>query len=50
MFGLLLVVRYLRESDSETVVECRHCGTAVESSADRCATCGREGIVTYEIE
>jgi len=43
MFGLLLVVRYLRESDSETVVECRHCGTAVESSADRCATCGRGG-------
>ncbi|WP_089816000.1 ATP-binding protein [Halomicrobium zhouii] len=50
MFGLLLLVRYLRENDSETVVECRHCGTGVDLSAGRCSTCGHDGIARDEIE
>lgn len=50
MFGLWLLVLQFRGSKSETVVECRHCGTSVELSSERCSTCGHDGIATYEIE
>ncbi|SFR97307.1 hypothetical protein SAMN05216559_1829 [Halomicrobium zhouii] len=50
MFGLWLLVRHFSGSDRETLVECRHCGTAVEPGADRCSACGHDGIATYEIE
>jgi len=49
MFGLLLLIRYLRESDSETVIECRHCGTTVDRCAEQCSTCGHDGIAKYGI-
>jgi primosomal protein N' len=32
-----------------TVVECRHCGTPLQSDADACGECGSGEIAHYEL-
>jgi len=32
-----------------TVVECRHCGTPLQSDADTCQECGSDEIARYEL-
>lgn len=40
----------LRRGRAATVViECRHCGTTVDSSQQACPTCGAAGFARYEI-
>ena len=35
---------------SETLYECRHCGTNVEMGVERCPTCSHDGISAYRFE
>lgn len=44
---LLTRVRALLGED--TVYECRHCGTTLESELDECPTCGDGTVARYEI-
>ncbi|ADJ16203.1 hypothetical protein [Halalkalicoccus jeotgali] len=39
---------YLGGTD-QTVSECRHCGTTVESKTERCPECDHETIVRYHV-
>jgi len=34
----------------DVVYECRHCGKTLESEPGECPTCGKDAVVTYEIE
>lgn len=36
--------------DTDTVAECRHCGTSVEATVEECPSCDREAIVQYDLE
>jgi ABC-type ATPase with predicted acetyltransferase domain len=39
-----------RERESVEVVECRHCGTTLESrAAEECPTCGSDEIACYSV-
>jgi rubrerythrin len=45
-----VIARVFRESESVEVVECRHCGTTVESRAvEECPTCGSNEIAHYSL-
>jgi len=46
----LLASLVTRVGTGTVVAECRRCGTAVDRDTARCATCGSEDIVRYEIE
>jgi rubrerythrin len=42
--------RVFWESESTEVVECRHCGTTLESRAvEQCPTCGSDEIACYSL-
>ena len=43
------VRRMLREPDT-VVLECRHCGTTLESATDTCPVCDADAVVRYVIE
>lgn len=32
-----------------TIVECRHCGTPLQSDAEACEECGSDEIARYEL-
>lgn len=38
-----------RDRSPVVVIECRRCGTSVDSEAEPCAACGSEHTVRYEI-
>jgi ribosomal protein L37E len=38
-----------RSGGSETVVECRRCGTSLDANAETCEECGSDEIVAYEL-
>jgi rubrerythrin len=47
-----VLARVFRESESAAVevVECRHCGTTLESAAvEECPTCGSDEIACYSL-
>lgn len=51
MAPLKPLFRRLFESDSERVVlECRDCGTSVETDEEPCPSCGSDNIVTHRLE
>lgn len=35
---------------SETLHECRHCGTAVEADVEACPACLHDGIAVYRLD
>jgi predicted Zn-ribbon and HTH transcriptional regulator len=43
------VKRVLRQSGRELVVECRHCGSNVDSAADSCPVCDSTETAQYDI-
>jgi len=44
------VVRLLPpERTLESLTECRHCGTNLDATADRCPACGRSEISSYDL-
>lgn len=49
MFHPLQRAKNRLQSDYVLVVECRRCGTPVESEAQPCTCCGSESIARYEI-
>jgi predicted Zn-ribbon and HTH transcriptional regulator len=49
MIMIETVKRMLRQSDRELVVECRHCGSNVDPTADSCPVCDSTEIAQYEI-
>jgi rubrerythrin len=50
MIRVLACVFRERESAEVEVVECRHCGTTLESAAvEECPTCGSDEIACYSL-
>jgi rubrerythrin len=45
--GLLEVIRGPEGGGSDSVYECRNCGTTVSSETDECPVCGSSEIATY---
>ncbi|SEW10599.1 hypothetical protein [Halobacterium jilantaiense] len=37
------------QSETTTVVECRHCGTPLQADAESCQECGSSEIARYEL-
>ncbi|CQH65376.1 small CPxCG-related zinc finger protein (plasmid) [Halobacterium hubeiense] len=45
-----LLTRLFGRPDTASIVECRRCGTTLESGdVDRCSECGSSEIVTYRL-
>jgi rubrerythrin len=45
-----VIARVFGESESTDVIECRHCGTTMESAAvEECPTCGSDEIACYSL-
>ena len=49
MSALRRLKRVLSVQNATTVVECRHCGTPLQTDADACGECGSGEIARYEI-
>jgi rubrerythrin len=49
MIMIETVKRMLGQLNRELVVECRHCGSNVDSAADSCPVCDSTEIAQYEI-
>jgi|AntRauTorcE11898_2_1112593.scaffolds.fasta_scaffold01313_3 ribosomal protein L37E len=49
MFHPLQRAKNRFQPDYVLVVECRRCGTPVESETQSCSCCGSESIARYEI-
>ena len=46
---LKTVTQLLNQSSGQLVLECRHCGTTVETLDDPCPACGSAEIAKYDL-
>ena len=43
------IVRRWFSPNESVLLECRHCGTTLETTDQRCATCGSTEIAVYDV-